>query len=132
MSNPESAPEWLCEGLTCLLAKSEETRNPKNNRPITCLSTTYKILTSILENKTYPSLDENTLFPEEHKGCWRGSYACKDQLLINKMIYKSCKSACRNLSTSWIDYKKAFDSVPHDYRVDTTHIISECHCSNMI
>ena len=36
------------EGLTYLLPKTEETKNPKNYRRITCLPTLYKILTSVL------------------------------------------------------------------------------------
>ena len=31
------------------------------------------------------------------------------------MILESCKKRKRNLSCAWIDYKKAFDSVPHEW-----------------
>ena len=54
------------------------------------------------------------LFPLEQKGCRRGSYGCKDQLMINKMILENCKRK-RNLSCAWIDYKEAFDSDPHGW-----------------
>ena len=60
-------------------------------------------------------LSEHDLLPLEQKGCKRGSYGCKDQLLINKMILEECKTQKKNLSTTWIDYKKAFDSVPHTW-----------------
>ena len=46
IENPESNPAWLTNGTTILLPKTEETKLPKNYRPITCLPTTYKILTS--------------------------------------------------------------------------------------
>ena len=115
MENPDNSPSWLCQGTTYLLAKNQMTKEPKNYRPITCLSTTYKLLTSILTERTYKHLDENNLLPLEQKGCKRGSYGCKDQLLINKMIIENCKSKHRNMSCAWIDYKKAFDSVPHDW-----------------
>ena len=84
LKNPEKQPDWLTEGLTYLLPKTEETKNPKNYRPITCLPTMYKILTSILTERTYAFLEENELLPTEQTGCKRGSYGCKDQLLINK------------------------------------------------
>ena len=119
MKEPEKTPEWLTRGTTHLLPKNETTENPKNYRPITCLSTTYKALTSILSNRTYQYLEENNLLPVEQKGCRRGSYGCKDQLLINKMILENVKARSRNISTAWIDYKKAFDSVPHSW-------IAEC------
>ena len=113
--NPETCPDWLTIGITYLLPKTEDTKNPKNYRPITCLLTTYKILTSIITERVYNHLDENDLLPKEQKGCRRGSYGCKDQLLINKAIIEDAKKKKKNLSTAWIDYKKAFDSVPHDW-----------------
>ena len=72
----------------------------------------YKILTSIIGERTYTFLNEHQLLPSEQKGYKRGSYGCKDQLLINKMILEDCNTKKKNLSTAWIDYKKAFDSVP--------------------
>ena len=38
---------------------------------------------------------------------------CKDQFIINKMIMKNCRSKQKNISMAWIDFKKAFDSVPN-------------------
>ena len=75
----------------------------------------YKILTSIFTEYTYPFLIDSDLFPDEQKGWKRGSCGCKDQLLINKMILENCHNHNTNLSIAWIDYKKAFDSVPHSW-----------------
>ena len=115
IKRPEECPEWLTQGVTYLLPKTEETQNPKNYRPITCLPTMYKILTSVISERTYNFLESHDLLPREQKGCRRGSYGCKDQLLINKAIIEEVKSKKRNLTTAWIDYKKAFDSVPHSW-----------------
>ena len=115
LKNPETVPEWLTEGTTYLLPKSQETPNPKNYRPITCLITTYKILTSVITECMYTFLEENSILPQEQKGCKRNSYGCKDQLLTNKMFFGNCRKKNRNLSTVWIDYNKAFDSVPHEW-----------------
>ena len=35
------------------------------------------------------------------------------------MILEHCRKGKRNLSTAWIDYKKAFDSVPHSWILKT-------------
>lgn len=115
INEPNLTPTWFCQGTTYLLAKTVETEDPKNYRPITCLSTSYKLLTSVLSERTYTHLEEHDMFPIEQKGCKKGSYGCKDQLLINKMLLENAKSKHRNLSTAWIDYKKAFDSVPHSW-----------------
>ena len=119
VKNPEESPSWLTNGITYLLPKSEETIEPKNYRPITCLPTMYKILTAIIADRAYDFLNENQAFPIEQKGCKKESYGCKDQLLINKMILEHCRKGKRNLSTAWIDYKKAFDSVPNSWILKT-------------
>ena len=80
------------------------------------------MLTLNLAECIYNYLDNNELFPIEQKGCRKGSYGCKDQLLINKMILENCKSKHRNLSMAWIDYRKAFDSVPHDWILKSLEI----------
>ena len=41
----------------------------------------------------------------------------KDQLPIDKMILEHCKSKNKNLSVAWTDYKRAFDSIPHDWTI---------------
>ena len=53
--------------------------------------------------------------PAEQKGCKNSSYGCKDQLFINKMILEECQNKRKNLSTAWIGYRKAFDSIPHSW-----------------
>lgn len=37
----------------------------------------------------------------------------KDQLVIDKMALKDCKRRHTNLSAAWIDYRKAYNMVPH-------------------
>ena len=51
----------------------------------------------------------------EQRGGKKDCYRCKDQLMINSAILENCKKRKKNLSTAWIDYKKAFDSVPHSW-----------------
>jgi len=41
-------PEWLMTGVTILIPKNENIERPKNYRPITCLPTIYKTITSII------------------------------------------------------------------------------------
>jgi hypothetical protein len=44
IEEPKKMPEWLITGITYLLPKSEDTKERKNYRPITCFSTMYKTL----------------------------------------------------------------------------------------
>ena len=44
-----------------------------------------------------------------------GSFGAKDHLLINKLLTEDCKARHRSLSMAWVDYQKAYDSVPHSW-----------------
>ena len=60
-------------------------------------------------------MEKQDIVPIQQKGCSRESYRTKGQLLINKMILENAHTKHMNLSTAWIDYKKGFDSVPHEW-----------------
>jgi len=75
--------------------------------------TMYKTLTGITAKRMSTHLEEHSLLPAEQKGSHPGSKCYKDQLMISKAIYEDCRRSNKNLSIAWIDFKKAFDSVPH-------------------
>ena len=108
-------PIWFTTGKTSLLPKTTETTNPRKYRPICCLPTSYKLLTGIISDKIYEHLDNNQMLEEEQKGCRRRRQGTKHQLLINNCVLEDCKRRARNLSMAWIDYQKAYDSVPHSW-----------------
>ena len=122
MHHPETCPPWLTTGRTTLVAKKNETQNPSNYRPITCLPIIYKIQTSIITSRMNHHIATNNIIPQEQKGNSSNTFGTIDQLLINKMIQEDAKKKKKNLSTAWIDYKKAFDSVPHDWIIETLKI----------
>jgi len=104
----------LVRGRTVLILKNPSKGNsPDNFRPITCLSVVWKLLTSIIYQKIYFHLHCSKLFPVEQKGCFRQSRGTKGQLLIDKLVM--CDAKKKNLCMAWIDFRKAFDSVPHDW-----------------
>jgi len=75
----------------------------------------YKTLTGITAKRISTHLEEQSLLPAEQKEYHPGSKGCKDQLIISKAIYEDCRRGNKNLSIDWIDYQKAFDSVPHSW-----------------
>ena len=52
--------------------------------------------------------------PEQREGK-KDCHECKHQLMINNSNLENCKTRKNNLPTAWIDYKKAFDHVPHSW-----------------
>ena len=75
----------------------------------------YKTLTGIIAKRISIHLEGQSLLPAEQKECHPGNKVCKDQLMISKAVYEDCKRRKKNLSVAWIDYQKAFDSVPHSW-----------------
>ena len=72
-------PEWLTLGRTVLVVKDvNKGMNPAKFRPITCLPTVWKLLTSILAEELYDHLSRRNLIPFEQKGCARSSRGPKD------------------------------------------------------
>ena len=67
-------------------------------------------------------INANKTIPKEQKGNASNTYGTIDQLIINKMVMDNVKLKQRNISTAWIDYKKAFDSVPHDWIIEILKI----------
>uniref|UniRef100_A0A803T202 Reverse transcriptase domain-containing protein n=1 Tax=Anolis carolinensis TaxID=28377 RepID=A0A803T202_ANOCA len=122
-----SISEWLTTGRTYLIQK-DPTKGaaPGNYRPITCLPTMFKLLAGIIADRIQDYLEEKNILPDEQKGNKWKSRGTKDQLLIDKMILENCKSRKANLHMTWIDYKKAFDSLPHSWIIKCLDAIGIC------
>ena len=88
-----NVPSWMVTGKTLLCVKELEKGNAVANlRPITCLALLWKLLTGILAEEFYEH-------PEQ----------------ANKMIVKNCKKRLTLLAVAWVDYRKAYDMVPHSW-----------------
>ena len=108
-------PVWFSCGVTSLLFKKGDPTLPSNYRPITCLPTVYKIFTAVLGESMWQHLRETNLLAAEQTGCTPGRGGCCDQLLIDQMVLEDARSRHRNLVVAWIDFRKAFDSISHEW-----------------
>ena len=112
-------PSWLTRGRTSLLQKHKSKGNIASNyRPITCLPLMWKLFTGVISDQIYAHLDQEKLLPEEEKGCRIGSRGTNDLLYIDRAVIKEVKSRNKNLAMAWIDYKKAYDMVPHSWIIE--------------
>ena len=50
---------------------------------------------------------------DKQKCCRKNSQGTNDQLYIDKMVLREAKSSKKNLEIGLIDYKKAYDMIPH-------------------
>ena len=107
-------PSWLTRGRTSLLQKDKSKGNVASNYgPITCLPLMWKLLTGLIADQIYSHLGQEKLLQDEQKRCRTGPGGTNDLLYINRAVIKEAKSRNKNLAMAWIDYKKAYDMVPH-------------------
>lgn len=83
---------------------------PSNYRPVTCLATT-----GIIATKISGHIDQ--YMSTAQKSIGRSYKGAKRQLLADRTVTRKTRKT--NLCTTWIDYKKAYDSLPHTW-------ITEC------
>ena len=111
-----NVPERLTSGKTVVIVKDKDKGNEMTNLcPITCLPIMWKLLTGIISEGMYKHLDEGKVLPDDQKGCRRQKPGTKDLLIIDKIVIQNCRRRLTNLAMGWIDYKKAYDMMPHSW-----------------
>ena len=106
-------PRWLSATHTVLLPKSTETHIAKNYCPTACFNVMYKLYSSCINQCLMDHVYKNNIVTPEQATGKKRVRGTVEQLLINKSILKSVRLMRRNLVTVWLDYRKAFDSIPH-------------------
>ncbi|XP_044745138.1 uncharacterized protein LOC123307002 [Coccinella septempunctata] len=122
LEQPQSVPEYLTQGITYMIPKKGDLKKPENYRPITSLSSIYKIITSIISHQIDTHLKRNNIMAWEQNGCKNKSKGSKELLIIDKTITRQAKIRKKNISMAWIDYQKAYDSVPHSWLLKVLEI----------
>ena len=118
----------MTKGKTTLIQKDQSKRTaPNNYRLITCLPIMWKILTAQIREKIYCSLISCGLFPNEQKGCQKGSRGTAEVLYIDKHILNESKNRRINLAMAWIDYKKAYDMVSQSWIINCLKMYKISH-----
>ena len=110
-------PEWWPSGRTVLLPKTKNLSDEKNYRPITCLNTSYKILTGLVAKHMRQHALVNEIWNEGQLGAVEGVLGTMDQLIMDRCIMEEVKQHHRNLAVAFYDYKKAYDKVHHDWMI---------------
>ncbi|PZC84738.1 hypothetical protein B5X24_HaOG204286 [Helicoverpa armigera] len=116
IKSPHLLPAYITHGVTYMIPKDmNDTVNPAKYRPITCLQTLYKILTACVSEVIYTHLVKHNILAEQQKGCRKNSQGCKEQLTIDAITTNSAVKGKKEIHAMFIDYQKAFDSVPHSW-----------------
>ena len=121
--NELEVPLWLSATRTTLLPKNSGTDRPENYRPIALQNSMYKVYTSILNHFLQDHCQVNNILGIEQVAAKKGSWGCTDQLLVNNTIMEEVVSKRQNTVCVWLDYKKAFDTVPHDWLIKLLQLV---------
>ncbi|XP_044760847.1 uncharacterized protein LOC123318293 [Coccinella septempunctata] len=122
LQNPQEIPTYFTKGLTHMIPKKGDLTQPKNYRPITCLPSAYKILTSIIRQKLYSHIKRNNILAWEQNGCKHKARGSKELLVIDNVVTKHARKRLKNISMSWIEYQRAYDSMPHSWLIKVLDI----------
>ena len=96
---------WLDDQRKTTLIQKDPSEGtaPNNYRPITYLPMMWKILTAQIREEIYYSLINRRLFPDEQKGCRKGSRGTAELLYIDQHILNESKNRRKNLAMAWMD-----------------------------
>ena len=79
-------------GKTILTQKNlSKGKITSNYRPIASVVNIWKLLTRIISDKIYESLDERGVLSEEQKGCKKGAWGTNDLIFVDIMVLKEAK-----------------------------------------
>ena len=96
-------PEWMTKGKTKSIQKDPSKGTAaKNYRPLTCVPMMCKILTAQIRKNIYYLLRSRGLFPDELKGCRKGSRGTAELLYVDQHILNETKTRRKNLAMAWI------------------------------
>ena len=87
----------------------------KNYRSIACFNVMYKLYSSCINQCLKDHVSKNNIVTPEQAAGNKRVWGTVKQVLINKSILKEVRLMQRNLVTVWLDYRKAFDSIPHSW-----------------
>lgn len=101
--------QWTVAEIT-LLYKKGDAKQITNYRPISLLSSLYKLFASTLLRRITRTVDENQ--PVEQAGFMRG-FSTVDHIHTLKNIIEKYNEYGKSLYIGFVDYAKAFDSISH-------------------
>ncbi|CAK8678480.1 unnamed protein product [Clavelina lepadiformis] len=120
-------PKEIKKGAITLIYKKGDDADLDNYRPITLLNLDYKIYTKILANRIRETLKEVI---HEHQYATKGKQLSEATILLRD-LHENAKRKMQNLYFLSLDFKKAFDSIEHNWlmRVLTEMRFPETLCA---
>ena len=106
-------PEWLM-GMIVAIHKDGPKLDTGNYRGITLMSCLGKLFLSILNARMMEFVLGNNILSKSALGFVPGNRTSDAHIIINNLVNKICHKEGSKIFSCFVDFKKAFDSVPRD------------------
>ena len=104
-------PNWYTS-ILALIHKKGSKSNTLNYRGISLLSCVSKLFTAILNTRLSNYVKEKNIIAMEQLGFMPGNRTSDAHILIHNIIQKYCHKENKRIYSCFVDFKKAFDSIP--------------------
>ena len=104
--------EWKIANITPIYKKGKKS-DPNNYRPVRLTSAVGKLMETIIREALEEHLEKQKLLSSEQHGFRKGK-SCITQLLEVIKDWTDILDNGKSLDVVYLDYKKAFDSVPYE------------------
>ena len=108
--NPEIL-EW-CTSLLAPIHKKGSQTNPENYRGISLISCVNKLFSAILNKRLHNYCTSKGILSEEQLGFMPGNRTSDAHFLMHNLIQEHCHKQGNRLYACFIDFSKAFDTIP--------------------
>ena len=112
-TNNSKIDQWSW-ALIVPIFKSGVKMDPNNYRGISILSCLGKLFTSILNQRLLQYVIENNILSKEQLGFIAGNRTSDAHIILNNLLELYCHKRGKKIFSCFVDFSKAFDSVPRD------------------
>ena len=106
-------PSSWKQSRTIMIHKKGDTDDPSNFRPISLLSTLYKLYSGILASRLTKTATSHGWLSAEQKGFLPGVRGIQEHTFLLQTAIDEAKKNYGDLSIAWLDLTNAFGAIPH-------------------
>jgi hypothetical protein len=107
-------PETWAQGYISPIYKTGNPLDPNNYRGVTIGSSLAKVFNTVLNNRLDNYLLENNIIHETQIAFQKNSRTSDHMFILQTLTNSYVKHAKKKLYACFVDFQKAFDSLPHD------------------
>ena len=113
MQTNDIIPEWVLKVIVPIHKKGPK-NNPSNYRGITLMSCLGKLFLTVLNNRLLQYCKDNKILSDKQLGFVAGNRTSDAHIVINNLVRKYCHKNSSKIYSCFVDFSKAFDTIPRD------------------